>query len=88
MPEEYHHEPGLALGSGVDGLDLTRKILQQAAAHLLAHGLLVLEVGNSGRALEEAFPSVPFTWVDFERGGHGVFVMSKKELQLYRESFF
>ena len=87
IPKEYHHEPPLALGSGADGLTLTREILKQAAAHLTTNGLLVVEVGNSRWALEEAFPSVAFTWPDFERGGHGVFVMSKKELQLYQESF-
>lgn len=87
MPEEYCHEPGLALGSGSDGLDLTRKILKQADNYLSEQGLLIVEVGNSGVALEEAFPRVAFTWVEFERGGHGVFVFSKKELQLYRESF-
>ncbi len=87
MPAEYHHEPASALGSGDDGLDLTRRILQQAADFLTDDGLLVGEVGNSCVALEQAFPDVPFTWIDFERGGHGVFVFSKAELQRYRPYF-
>ena len=80
MPAEYHAEPALGLGSGDDGLDITRRILQQAAGHLNEGGLLVVEVGNSGRALDEAFPELPLTWVEFERGGHGVFVISKDDL--------
>ena len=80
MPAEYQAEPALGLGSGDDGLDITRRILQQAAGHLNEGGLLVVEVGNSGRALDEAFPELPLTWVEFERGGHGVFVISKDDL--------
>jgi len=80
MPAEYHAEPALGLGSGDDGLDITRRILQQAAGHLNEGGLLVVEVGNSGRALDETFPELPLTWVEFERGGHGVFVISKDDL--------
>lgn len=81
MPAEYQHEPALALGSGDDGLDLTRQILRQANDYLSEGGLLVVEVGNSALALEQAFPTVPFTWVEFERGGHGVFVLNKMELE-------
>ncbi len=87
MPEEYHHEPTLALGSGRDGLWLTRRILASALAFLEPHGLLVVEVGNSEPALQAAFPSVPFTWLEFEHGGHGVFVLSARELQDYAVSF-
>ncbi|TXS95627.1 50S ribosomal protein L3 N(5)-glutamine methyltransferase [Parahaliea maris] len=85
MPAEYHHEPELSLGSGEDGLDLTRRILAEAADYLEPHGLLVVEVGNSWEALEAAYPRVPFTWLEFEYGGHGVFALSAAELQQYRE---
>lgn len=87
MPAEYHREPELALGSGPDGLTLTRKILARAGRHLKPSGMLVLEVGNSCEALEDAYPDVPFTWVEFEFGGHGVLVLSAKELQDYSASF-
>lgn len=87
MPAEYQHEPSMALGSGEDGLELTRRILQQAGDHLSDNGLLVVEVGNSCIALEQAFPEVAFTWVEFERGGHGVFVFSKLELEAYADQF-
>ena len=86
MPAEYHHEPALALGSGPDGLALTRIILAQAAQHLTPEGLLVVEVGNSWPALEEAYPLVPFTWLEFEHGGHGVFALSAAELQEFSAS--
>ena len=83
MPAEYHHEPERALGSGPDGLDLTRKILSSAGAYLRDEGLLIVEVGNSWAALESAFPRVPFTWVEFEHGGEGVFTLTASELQEY-----
>lgn len=86
MPAEYHHEPELALGSGSDGLYLTRQILARAGDFLADSGLLVMEVGNSWEALEQAYPRVPFTWLEFEHGGHGVFALSAAELQEYRES--
>ena len=86
MPAEYHHEPELALGSGHDGLALTRKILASASDYLEDHGLLIVEVGNSWQALEQAYPRVPFTWLEFEHGGHGVFALTAQELRDYRES--
>jgi ribosomal protein L3 glutamine methyltransferase len=87
MPAEFHHEPELALGSGPDGLALTRKILAQAHRYLTPEGLLVVELGNSWPALEDLYPKVPFTWLEFEHGGHGVFALSAKELQDYSASF-
>ena len=83
MPEEFKSEPELGLVSGNDGLDLVRKILAHSAEYLTEDGLLVVELGNSWLALEEAYPDFPFTWVDFEFGGHGVFVLSAKELKHY-----
>ena len=87
MPAEFYHEPSLALGSGPDGLALTRKILDRAADYLTPEGLLIVEVGNSWVALEETFPTVPFTWLEFEHGGHGVFAMSARELEEFRACF-
>ncbi len=87
MPSEYHREPVLGLAAGADGLDIARRILHEAADHLNPGGLLVVEVGNSCIALDEAFPSVPFTWLEFEHGGHGVFAMSREQLEEYAEVF-
>lgn len=81
MPAEYHHEPERALGSGADGLDLTRRILDSAGRFLRDSGLLIVEVGNSWPALETAYPQAPFTWIEFEHGGEGVFALSAGELR-------
>lgn len=81
LPDEYRFEPEIGLASGDDGLDLTRKILAQASNHLTRNGFLIVEVGNSAPALEAAFPELPFTWVEFERGGHGVFMLEKNQLE-------
>jgi ribosomal protein L3 glutamine methyltransferase len=86
MPAEFGHEPDLALGSGADGLDLTRIVLRQASDYLTDHGILVLEVGNSQQALEAAYPDVPFTWLEFEQGGHGVFVLTAAQLKEFGAS--
>ncbi|WP_350432920.1 50S ribosomal protein L3 N(5)-glutamine methyltransferase [Shewanella sp. H8] len=87
MPEEYHHEPEIGLASGNDGLDLTKRILANAADYLTESGLLVVEVGNSMVHLIEQYPDMPFTWVDFEFGGDGVFVLTRDQL-VENESLF
>ena len=81
MPTEYLHEPEIALGSGADGLDLARQILDQAVDYLNDEGVLVLEVGNSWVQMQDAYPNFPFIWLEFEQGGHGVCVLSKADLE-------
>jgi ribosomal protein L3 glutamine methyltransferase len=80
LPEEFKHEPELGLASGSDGLDLVRKMLNQAGDMLNENGLLFVEVGNSQIHLQQAYPEIPFEWVEFDNGGHGVFVLSKAQL--------
>ncbi|GIX30830.1 MAG: 50S ribosomal protein L3 glutamine methyltransferase [Porticoccaceae bacterium] len=80
LPPEFRHEPRLALAGGEDGLALVRRILAEAPAHLEEGGLLVVEVGGSRPALEAAFPQLPFVWVEFERGGEGVFALQREDL--------
>ncbi|QJQ97082.1 50S ribosomal protein L3 N(5)-glutamine methyltransferase [Halomonas sp. PA5] len=87
MPKEFCHEPALALGAGEDGLDIVRRILREARSYLTDEGVLIVEVGNSDRHLESAFPEVPFLWLEFERGGQGVFVLTAHELDTYAPSF-
>lgn len=81
LPDEFHAEPELGLSSGDDGLDFTRRLLKEAVDFLTEEGLLVVEVGNSWPALEVAYPTLPFTWVEFARGGHGVFVLTAQDLR-------
>ncbi len=87
MPKEYHHEPEIGLASGFDGLDFTRRLLREALDYLSNQGVLVVEVGNSWKALERAFPSIPFMWLEFERGGHGVFLLTADQLKAHEQEF-
>lgn len=84
MPEEFHHEPELGLAAGIDGLDIAHRILAQAADYLTPGGLLIVEVGNSWVALDAAYPDLPLTWLDFEQGGDGVFVLTAEDLAAWR----
>lgn len=80
LPPEYRHEPALALAGGPDGLDLVRKLLKQAAMHLESGGLLVVEIGHNRGALEAAYPTVPFTWLETHAGDEFVFLLRRDEL--------
>lgn len=80
LPPEYAHEPGIALGSGVDGLESTRHILQDSPRHLAPRGLLAIEVGCGWQALECAFPRLPFVWPEFESGGEGIALIGAADL--------
>lgn len=90
LPPEFRHEPRLALASGDDGLDLPRRILSQAADWLTPNGMLLLEVGNTAGALDQLIrPRLhhDLNWLTFERGGHGVVVLSGDELDRLYSAF-
>ena len=80
LPQEYLREPDMALRAGGDGLDVVRRLLAGAPRHLEPGGLLAVEVGDSDERLAVAFPRLPFTWVEFEHGGGGVFVINREQL--------
>ena len=77
LPREYAFEPSIAFaGGGKDGLEIVDRILAQAKNHLTPEGLLIVEVGNGQQALIKRYPKIPFTWLMFEYGGQGVFLLS------------
>ena len=80
LPAEFEHEPALGLRSGADGLEIVARILAGARAHLQPGGVLVVEVGNSADAVAATWPELPFTWLEFSRGGSGVFLLTAEEL--------
>ena len=80
LPAEYAHEPKLGLTAGDDGLDFALRILAEAPDHLGEDGVLIVEVGESERALVECLPEVPFNWIEFKVGPMGVFVLDRSDL--------
>lgn len=80
LPQEYRHEPALALAAGEDGLDIVRRILREAGAHLKPHGLLAVEVGHNRDRVEDAFPELPLTWVDCAGGEGKIFIIQNDQL--------
>ena len=87
LPPEYGYEPTLGLAAGKKGLDTVANILRRAADYLNDQGILVVEVGNAQYALAECYPDAPFAWLDFERGGEGVFLLSAEQLRDGAELF-
>ena len=75
LPAEFRHEPERGLAGGDDGLDIVRRILEDAPGHMTSSGTLICEVGMSAGALSRAFPQRSFIWPEFERGGEGVFIL-------------
>ncbi|GGX92812.1 50S ribosomal protein L3 glutamine methyltransferase [Vogesella alkaliphila] len=80
LPQEYLHEPELALGSGEDGLDATHVILQNAARLLNPRGVLLVEIGHNRDVLEAAYPSLPFMWMETQSGDGFVFLLTREDL--------
>ena len=80
LPREYTHEPRLALAGGTDGLDIVRKIIRQARAHLNRGGVLVVEVGHERPAVEAAFPEMNMTWLSTSAGDDMVFLLTQDQL--------
>ena len=86
LPAEYAHEPKLGLTAGDDGLDIALRILLEAPQYLSDDGVLIVEVGESERALAELLPELPFNWVEFDVGQMGVFVIDRADLLEHRDT--
>ena len=80
LPREYTHEPALGLDGGPVGLDVIARLLAEAPAYLAPGGSLIIEVGEAQDAFTAAYPELPVTWLEFERGGEGVFLVSRDDL--------
>ena len=81
LPAEYRAEPALALaGGGVGGMDIVRRIIMGAAAHLTPAGVLVCELGQGREAIEEFFPDLAFTWLDTELSSGEVCLIKRADL--------
>lgn len=86
LPAEYHHEPPSALRADDNGLALVEQIIIGAAAFLTADGLLFVEVGNSDQTVATKWPTLDFMWLDFEQGGHGVFMLTQPQCAAFAEN--
>ena len=80
LAPEFAHEPASALSSGPTGLEATIALLERAREYLRDDGILIVEVGHSAQALMDRFPRLQALWLQFERGGEGVFVITAQEL--------
>ena len=87
LPKEFQHEPEIGLTAGSDGLELVKNILINAPQHLTENGMLICEVGNSMLHMIEQYPNVPLTWIEFENGGHGVFMLTRAQIVEYMDDF-
>lgn len=80
LPDEYRHEPSLALAGGTDGMDLVRRILQAAPQYLSAEGVLVLEIGHERDFFEAAFPELEPVWLDTENASDQILLLTREQL--------
>jgi ribosomal protein L3 glutamine methyltransferase len=80
LPAECRAEPNLALDGGADGLDVIKRILREARAHLAPQGGLLCEVGRGREVLEAAFPQLPLLWLDTEDSLGEVFWIAAADL--------
>ncbi|MEO8158327.1 MAG: 50S ribosomal protein L3 N(5)-glutamine methyltransferase, partial [Betaproteobacteria bacterium] len=80
LPQEFRAEPAMALAGGEDGLEIVRRLLVQAGAHLNERGILVVEIGHNRETLEQAYPSLPFTWLETSGGDGFVFLLTAADL--------
>jgi ribosomal protein L3 glutamine methyltransferase len=81
LPQEYRHEPQMALAGGADGMDLVRKIVAGAAQRLTKNGVLIVEIGNEREHAEAAFSDLELTWLSTSAGDDMVFLLTADQLK-------
>ena len=87
LSDEFLSEPQMGLAAGDDGLEIVDRILVEAQDYLSENGLLVIEVGNSQQAMMEKYDFLPLSWIEFERGGDGVFCITARELRAHYQTY-
>ena len=87
LSPEFHNEPKMGLVAEQYGLQLALRILIDAPKYLSDQGILVVEVGSSAQTLQDTLPNVPFFWLDFERGGDGVFLLTAEQVNQFHSLF-
>ncbi len=87
LPPEYHAEPAMGFKGGESGLDVVLRILANAKTYLSKQGILIVEVGSSAETLQNRFPDIPFYWLDFQRGGDGVFLLTAEQVDQFHSLF-
>lgn len=80
LPQEYQHEPSLALAGGEDGMDLVRIIIEQAPAHLTDNGILLIEIGHERHFFEQAFPELDPVWLDTAESSDQILLLTREQL--------
>ena len=80
LPQEYLHEPQIALGGGDDGMDLVRTIIANAKKYLTPDGILMVEIGHERAFAQAAFPDLELTWVTTSAGDDMVFLLYADQL--------
>jgi ribosomal protein L3 glutamine methyltransferase len=81
LPDEYRHEPEMALAGGSDGLDLVHTLLRQAAKTLNPGGWLIVEIGHNRAVMDATYPDLPLVWLDTDGGSDFVFMIDQAALQ-------
>jgi ribosomal protein L3 glutamine methyltransferase len=80
LPEEYRHEPEMALAGGDDGMELVRRILDDAPRYMKPEGILVLEVGHERAYFEKAFPHLEPVWLDSAEASDQIMLLTREQL--------
>jgi ribosomal protein L3 glutamine methyltransferase len=80
LPEEYRHEPELALAGGADGMDVVRRIVRDAGKWLTEDGVLVVEIGNERANVEAALGGLDLVWLSTSAGDDNVFLIQAADL--------